>query len=174
MTIMKHKTGFKLNAYIKCLISISLFILMVGCGSGGVSSSNQGKTGVLQIPTDLISEDLPDGTLKTYLTIDNEARQEVTLSSGSSQLSLTVFSQGEHDFLIELEFSSDTQATILIAQATIKVNIVEGNNAITFVKADFTYPDSNNDETSNWDALIANLNPQACVLGASKLGQCSL
>jgi len=152
-----------------------IFLLIAGCGSGGVSSSDPEKIGVLQSPAIINTDDLPaDGTVTTFLTIDDEAPQEITLTDNSYQFSLAEFATGEHTFFIEFKFASSKYPSTTLATGTVKINVVAGNNAITFVEADYTFPDSNNDTQTNLDALKANLDPNACILGSSKLGNCSL
>jgi len=155
-------------------VSIPLMVLaLVGCGSGGVDSSDAEKKGLLTTPAIVDTSALPEaGELKTYLTIDDEAREEIVLSNNSTSLQLEKYAQGNHTFLIEFEFHETNKPIIQLAKATIEVNVGQGDNPITFTEFDF--PDSNSDGKTNLDALVENLDPNACVLGSSTLSNCSL
>ena len=95
-------------------------------------------------------------------------------------MTLDDLSLSEHGFLLEIEFSSSTHTARVLATATLKATLTEGDNMIVYSASDFTFVDDDNDGINNYDALKNEKNPpgsgglENCVLGTSLLGMCKL
>jgi len=174
------------NDYIKCAIRFFIGLVLLStlnaCGdsSNTESKSNQATTAMPAAVQKLSG--VGGGTLRAFVTIDGNTagRTEMTIDStgaGSASASISGLTLAVHTILIEYEYTDGT-GTITLASASNTVDLSTGDVTFSFVAGDYDLAsyDEDNDGVSNADELAAGTDPRddACVIGASLIGSCTL
>lgn len=153
------------------LMALVVFLmLLTGCVGNDSDQSNQSSGGnqrsdkkiVYQVKNILSTRALESAKLRAFLTIDNEARQEMSLSQLGDGFEMTFNVQtGNHYFKIEFEYSEDQfgNTNIPLVKAIKEFNIQEGNNDLTYLESDYEHFDSDEDGFTNANEVNSNSNP---------------
>ncbi len=120
-------------------------------------------TVLIDLPNFIAISELPEGSLRGLLTVNDAAAEEMTLNAEQARLELDGLSTGPSRLSLLLEFShAEYGDGIRVAETGDQtVELVEGNNTVVFAEQDYnTEIDSDNDGFSNLEELVSNRNPR--------------
>lgn len=167
-------------SYIKTSLRLLVFIISaIFLASCSDDSENKQPTSSLfiQVTASILAQ--TTSTLRTWITIDNGTRTEMTISSDTATASISNLSQSTHTVLIEFDFT-DSNGTVTLATASQTVDLSSGDSSISFIEADFDMAsyDEDADGFSNAEEYIAGTNPWVidkppCLIGTSVIDNCA-
>ena len=168
-------------SYIKTLLRVLVFIVSaIFLQSCSDDSDNKQPTSSLftQVTASILAQ--TTGTLKTWITIDNGTRIEMTISGDTATASISNLSQSTHTVLIEFELT-DSNGTVTLATASQTVDLSSGDSSISFVYTDFETAsyDEDGDGFSNAEEYTVGTNPWVidkppCLIGTSVIDNCAV
>lgn len=143
------------------IILALVFLTHIGCSENAAVAtldSNSTSSGLL-LPRALTeARNLDSALITAFITIDNDSRQQMTVSGGRATTQITGLADGSHEFALEFEYASPKHGKRMLATAT-KIFSVSANEAISFTESDYQLPDDDDDgfanvteiNNANWD-----------------------
>ncbi len=156
---------------LRIIILIMFFVVLTACIEQDrnvntvPSGSESGEASGMQIPSALQARPLPTpSALRADLYVDNEADpRPMTINGTQVELTVSGLSIGQHSFIIEFKYYSDTYGTEVIVsrsnEKTIQIN--QGDNNLGFTDSDYDISmDDDEDLVTNLDESFDNSNPR--------------
>ncbi len=155
-----------ISIYKKSAVGLIVLIMLSACGSNDSQSITTNRTSIT-IPGNLQKLSTNGGTLRAYITLDNDTdnRQEMDIDStggGSASITISNLSLAVHQVLITYEYT-DASGTIILATANDSIDLSAGGQAnLNFDenKYDFLSYDQDKDGVSNAKELQIGTNPR--------------
>jgi len=145
------------------MLMVGLSLLM-GCTQSEETTGSDKSASGIAVPQQISAqmEQLPDGEMTAYASLDGGARQKMTFSEGNFRVSYRFdnLPPGLHALSVVFEFTraNETQA-IDIAKGVYTVNLKPGKNNPDFTEDSYEYANSDADSLTNLQELTVGSNP---------------